>query len=722
MESGDDEALISKENEDPKEDDAKTNVKNVKKKDEPAVDEAPGPPKKSAPSKRCLIAAVTVLGIVAIVAVICAYTLEPRDDDGNVDGAGDSRLKIDELARRLVVSHNGAIVLRGRIGRDLRTNDPIVDDASDRRNATWTGEANLVVDRVNMSDARAACFRVHWTATTRETTSLADSYDLSEANWYGGAETHKPAWPLETNASRPAGAFTSGDLYSNPSAYGSVLQPIWLSSVGVVIAVNRTVPLFVGFDGGSMRLEARLDPLAYPNYEGILELSYMLCVHDDLRALYDLVVETFFERPTGTPDQSLFERPIWSTWAEYKSNVNETNVLQFADDIIRYNFSFSNIEIDDGYSSHYGDFDFDSAKFPNASRMIETLHSKGFNVTTWVHPFANVDSQAFKEGLESQYWVKGSRETVGLVSWWNSQSSAAAVLDVTNPEAAAWFIERLEKMRSHYGVDSFKFDGAEVSFLPDVFSFDQMVGNPGEYSAIYADVAARFAPLAEVRVGYFTQHLPLLVRVMDKDSRWDLDNGLHALVVSVLTLSVMGYPFVLPDMIGGNAYDPDDFRKTVCPSGYDELFVRWAQATALMPAMQFSLAPWNSRCLDSSVLDPVRKAVQLHERFGSYIVHLAKESALTGYPIVRPLWWIAPTDPQAQLVNDQFLLGDDVLVAPVIRPKETIRTLYLPAGTWIDGNDGTTPFEGQKEIHYKAPTELLPFFVRKDSKAASLVT
>ena len=95
--------------------------------------------------------------------------------------------------------------------------------------------------------------------------------------------------------------------------------------------------------------------------------------------------------------------------------------------------------------------------------------------------------------------------------------------------------------------------------------------------AVFGFVDNLFVPLFQ------TQDLPIFVRMLDKNSKWTVDNGLQSLVTTALTMSLGGYAFILPDIIAGNAYEAK-------PS--EELFIRWVQANALMPAMQFSIPPW----------------------------------------------------------------------------------------------------------------------------------
>jgi len=109
---------------------------------------------------------------------------------------------------------------------------------------------------------------------------------------------------------------------------------------------------------------------------------------------------------------------------------------------------------------------------------------------------------------------------------------------------------------------------------------------PNEYSRRYAELCASVdteTRALEVRVGVRTQHLPVFVRMMDKQSGWGYDNGLQTIIPHALTFGVIGYPFVLPDMIGGNAYNGRPSK---------ELYIRWMEVNALLPCVQISIPPW----------------------------------------------------------------------------------------------------------------------------------
>lgn len=204
-----------------------------------------------------------------------------------------------------------------------------------------------------------------------------------------------------------------------------------------------------------------------------------------------------------------------------------------------------------------------------------------------------------------------------------------------------------------------------------------------QYSALWAELAFNVDPASrrqEVRTAWNTQRLPVFLRLMDRMSNWDRQAGLLSVIPSILTLGVIGYPFLLPDMIGGNAYaEMVTFAGGAYPDR--ELYLRWLELSTFLPAIQFSIAPW---IYDDEVMAITKKFLKIREQYIAKIIELGEESVITGSPIIRPLWWIAPLDEQALITDDQFLLGDDVLVAPVVIKGARKRDIYIPEGQWND--------------------------------------
>lgn len=188
-------------------------------------------------------------------------------------------------------------------------------------------------------------------------------------------------------------------------------------------------------------------------------------------------------------------------------------------------------------------------------------------------------------------------------------------------------------------------------------------------------------------------------RLVDKSYSWD---DLKLLVPDMISAGLIGHPFTCPDMIGGgliSTFSDIDYNK------FDqELFIRSAQIQALMPMMQFSIAPW--RVLDEKHLNICRDVALLHAKMGEYIFELAQKAAKDGEPIVRHLEYAFPHQ-GFESYNDQYMLGESYLVAPMIDNGET-RDVKLPKGNWVD--EQGKKYKGGQSVTMNVPLNRLIYF------------
>ncbi len=580
-----------------------------------------------------------------------------------------------------------------------------------------TPTANPRTDNLSVSaDFPRFALRCEWVADQWTlTTSPADRDASAEVtveisgHWYGGGELINQQFPLNKVMlhSTPFQTFDNG-----PTGLSGKLTPAWFSSNGAMVIADS--PVEVGINQ---------PPADYPRFkwtfatdgrgafderpflnnglgDGLFTfkgnaLDLKISFSENAVEAHKKLVE-HFGHPTETPPEDLFAKPTWTTWARYKSAINQDVVLRYANDIIKNDYPFNVLEIDDRWQVYYGDLGFDPQRFPNPKAMIDELHAKGFKVTAWVIPFLDPQSQAFADGAKNGWLVRMADGSPYLIEWWQGRGG---LLDVTNPSALDWFFARLTSLQLESGLDGFKFDAGEACFLPADAVTHQKI-NPNEYTQIYVDAVAKHHRLTEVRSGWKNQTAPIFFRQWDKTTSWGLDNGLHSVLTGILALGLACYPFVLPDMIGGNEYDE---------KADAEMMIRWTQLNALLPAMQFSLPPWEYG-EESAIL--CRRYANLHTEFAPKIFVFAKEAAQTGSPIIRPVFWLAPNDEHALACDDEFLLGDDILVAPVLFPNMRARDIYLPPGQWRD-HWTKQVFSGATMLkEYPATLNILPIFER----------
>lgn len=428
------------------------------------------------------------------------------------------------------------------------------------------------------------------------------------------------------------------------------------------------------------------------------KFEYKICKGADIKSVHMFMIENFLGKPLTKPDLLMMKLPVFTTWNYFFRDINQSIVLDYANQISQNNYSISQLEIDDKWELSYGDLDFDTKKFPNISEMVSKLHSMNMRITLWVHPFCNIDSYNFVSGVKSGYWVKDpSGVHPAFTSWWNGLDTV--ILDTTNPNAVEYFTNKLNNLRKSYQIDSFKFDAGETHWIARDFKFYNNKSLPDEYAQNYVKLAAEQSDFIEVRVAHQNQEIGVFYRILDRASDWTIHDGLKSVITETLQFGLLGYPFVLPDIIGGND-DPNKNNK--------ELFIRWTQLTAFLPAMQFGVPPWY---FDEETNKICKRFVDIHSEF---VYPFISSLPLDGKPIIRPIWWLEPLNQITFNISDQFLVGDFILVAPVLEPAITNRFVYFPKGIWYDLENKQT-IQGPANLSVSLKLETIPFYVEQSA-------
>ena len=429
--------------------------------------------------------------------------------------------------------------------------------------------------------------------------------------------------------------------------------------------------------------------------------------------------------PTGEePELLYFSAPQYNTWIELTYHQNEKDILASAKSMLDNGLPPGVFMIDDTWQHDYGEWYFDMRRFSDPKEMMNKLHDMGFKVLLWMCPFVSMDAPAYRriawgknpddvKGYPAKGGFLAESQTpsyygppqAASIKWWNGTS---ALLDFTHPNAVAWFNEQLERLVKDYGADGFKFDGGGVHFYagcvgmegasPKTFAYDSTV-SPAAQSALYGEFALKFKG-SEYRNGFGFAGKPVIMRLHDKPHKWD---ALRRLLPDMIAAGFVGCPFICPDMIGGGAWS------TFLPGApFDpELFIRSAQIHALCPMMQISASPW--RVLSKEHQHIFKDAVKLRQRFAPRFVELAKKSAKSGEPMIRNLEYCFPNMGYAD-IKDQFMMGEDLLVAPVVEKGVKSRKVVLPPGEW-KADDGRI-YCGSAEIEIATPLSHLPYFLR----------
>ena len=476
-------------------------------------------------------------------------------------------------------------------------------------------------------------------------------------------------------------------------AYKNV--PLLASSEGYAVFFDMTGPIYYDLGQASVaawQATARAD-----------HLRAYLILGDGIAPLIHA-----YHRLTGAPAVP----PDWSFgfWISRWGYRNRDEVMTVARRMREEKVPCDVIHIDPYWmryhEGHHGDLEWDESAFPDPKGMIAELKALGFRLSLWESPYVPLDSEMCAEGDSKGFLLKAKDGTGPALVHGFAKPSAA--VDFTNPEAVEWFKVKNRKLLE-MGVAVIKTDFAED--LPD----DSVPhdGTPAEqlhnlYPLLYQ--RAVFETTQDVhgygliwgRSGYAgSQRHPV---------HWGGDPGctfedMAASLRGALSWILSGAAFASFDM-GGFFGIP-----TLTDPPSPELYVRWSQMGLLFSHARAHghTAPREPWAYGEPALTIFRKYAQLRYRLLPYLYGAARHAA-EGMPLVRPLVYDYPSDRTTHHIDDEYMLGPDLLVAPMFEPRGS-REIYLPAGGWYDFWTDRR-FDGEAWITYEAELETLPLFVR----------
>jgi alpha-D-xyloside xylohydrolase len=476
---------------------------------------------------------------------------------------------------------------------------------------------------------------------------------------------------------------------SSEQAYKNV--PFYLSSAGYGVLVND--PGHVSFEIGSEAVE-RVQ-FAVPGEV----LEYFVVAGPTPRDILRRYTALTGRAPVV---------PAWSygPWlsTSFTTDYDEQTVTSFIDGMAERDLPLSVFHFDCFWMREFNwcDFEWDPRVFPDPDGMLARLRQRGLKVSVWINPYIGQRSPLFAEAAEHGYLVKRAD---GSVWQWDLWQAGMGLVDFTNPEATAWYQGHLRRL-VRQGVDCFKtdfgeriptdvvwHDGADPSRMHNLYTHlynravhDVLVEERGEGEAV---VFARSATAGG-------QTMPV---------HWGGDNtstyvSMAESLRGGLSLAMSGFAHWSHD-IGGFEGTPDP-----------AVFKRWTAFGMLSTHTRFHgsesyRVPW---AFDDEAVDVTRTFAQLKMRLMPYLYQLGLEAAATGAPVMRPMQFEFPADPAVTYLDRQYLLGPDLLVAPVLSPDGAVE-FYLPDGTWTSLITGES-VEGGRWVREQHGFESLPLYAR----------
>ena len=404
---------------------------------------------------------------------------------------------------------------------------------------------------------------------------------------------------------------------------------------------------------------------------------------------------------------------LWLS-TSFTTDYNEETVNEFVDGMFQRDIPLRMFHFDCFWMKawEWTNFEWDRTAFPDPEGLLKRLHDRKLGVCVWINPYISQRSRLFDEGTEKGYFIRNKDGSVFQSDLWQP---GMAIVDFTNPEAYQWFGDHIRAL-CRMGVDAIKTDFGEripfdcvyhdgsdpimmhnyYTYLYNKCVFEALEGEKGK------DHAVLFARSATVGGQKFPVH-------------WGGDcsaefTSMAETLRGGLSLCASGFGFFSHDIGGFEQTATADVYKRWCAFGLLSTHSRLHGSTSYR-------VPWayeeDDPANPENACAVLRFFVKLKGRLMPYLFAQAVKTHETGIPMMRPMVLSYADDPAVPTLDRQYMLGDDLLCAPVMNADGTA-DVYLPAGTWTDIITGET-FEGGRFIRRKCSFLEMPVLARPDS-------
>lgn len=443
-------------------------------------------------------------------------------------------------------------------------------------------------------------------------------------------------------------------------------------------------------------------------------------------------IEAQYSAATGrAPMMPEYGLGYWQCKLRYR---NQEELLAVAREHKRRCLPMDAIVVDFFHWTRQGDFKFEPRDWPDPKAMVEELKSLGIETVVSVWPTIDEKSENFGEMADKGYLVRSDRGNSNHMTWMGN----TIFYDATHPGAQKFVWERCKENYYNYGIRCFWLDEAEPEYGPyDFDNYRYYMGTALQCTNMYPLMYAK---------GFYDglkaegeKEILSLVRCAWAGSQkygvltWSGDiyssfRSMREQLQAGLSMGIAGIPWWTSDIggfLGGDIRD----------DGFKELLVRWFEWGAFCPVfrMHGERSPWYER--EEEFIDGVRQLTSgqdnevwsfgednyeilksylfIREALRDYIREGMKVASETGTPMMRPMFYDYYQDETCWEVEDQYLFGPDLIVAPVMEAGATTRKLYLPKNTkWIDAYTKKS-YEGGQWIEVEAPLEIIPVMIKE---------
>ena len=438
-------------------------------------------------------------------------------------------------------------------------------------------------------------------------------------------------------------------------------------------------------------------------------------------------IEESYAAVTGTvPMMPEYGMGFWQCKLRYQT---QEELLGIAREYKRRGLPIDLIVIDFFHWPKQGEWKFDPTYWPDPAAMVKELKEMGIELMVSIWPTVDKTGENYQEMLEKGYLIRTER---GLRVSMDFEGYTVHV-DATNPEARKYLWNKAKKNYYDYGIKTFWLDEAEPEYA--VYDFDNFryyLGKNLEVGNLYPVAYAR--TFYEGQEAQGQENIVNLLRCAWAGSQkygalvWSGDiassfQSMRNQLAAGLNMGIAGIPWWTTDIGGFHGGNPND-------PAFRELFARWFAWGAFCPVMRLhgdreprqpqlgttggatcrSGAPNEVWCYGDRVYEICKKYLNLREELRPYTRKTMAQAHEKGTPVMRTMFYAFPQDKTCWQVEDQYMFGDDYLVAPVLYPGVTTRRVYLPEGCrWQDLESGEV-HEGGRFVEVPAPLEVIPVF------------